>query len=109
VSGQSGNPKRHEQWLLREKQRVAYEKQLLGDIITECGGGELSALDMAFAQQAAAMLAKARFRKGDADRTVRLTRCAAQLIERIRANAEVRRASSPVTAFDQYLKQKAGS
>lgn len=104
--GVSGNPKRHQQWLERERQRIAYEKQLLGDIIAECG--ELSALDLGFARQAAAMLASATFRKGKADVMMRLTWRAMQLVERLKVSAKARQAASPITKFDEYLKQRAG-
>ena len=56
--GVSGNPDRHRQFVERQRQRQAPEKELLADIVARAGR-PLSAVDMAFARLAATELAKA--------------------------------------------------
>jgi len=104
VKGVSGNPNRHQQWLERERQRKELERQYLDAIVAEAGG-ELPVVDMALAKVAATQLARAQFITKP-DMMVRLTRSAAQLVDRIRAGTKVRK--PPVTAFDAYALQQGG-
>jgi hypothetical protein len=99
--GVSGNPQRHLQHVERQRLMRAKEADLLR-AITDDAGGELSALDLAFAQQAAAQLAKAEY-TSQSDLKVRLTRSAAMLVDRIRVSVASRRERKPVTAFDEYV------
>jgi hypothetical protein len=104
--GHSGNPHGHKAFLAKQRAREAHEAELLQDIIAQAGG-ELSAVDMAFAKAAAELLAKAAFDTGS-DK-VRFANGAAKYIALVRNSVAARRERSPVSAFDQYVQQKAAA
>jgi len=93
--GTSGNPLGHS----RSKRH-----QALVDIIAAEFGGEaqLSAIEREFVSRAAEQLRRAERKKTSNDESVRLTRCAAQLIDRIR-DRRARKAAADTSGLDHYL------
>jgi len=79
--------------------RKRYVADLLAAIVSDCGGKKkLTALELIYAQQAAAELAKAR-RVRDPALRVRLTRSATALIDRVREATEKRAQPPNLGAF----------
>jgi hypothetical protein len=75
--------------------------------MAEFPGAELTPLELFLVDEAARQLIRATLTKRDEIR-VRLSRHGLQLIERIRQGRAARQAASPITKFDEYLKQRAG-
>jgi hypothetical protein len=76
-------------------------------ILAEFPDTELSAFELFLVDEAARQLIQATLTKRDEIR-VRMTRNGLALIERIRRGQAARQAASPITKFDEYLKQRAG-
>jgi hypothetical protein len=79
--GHSGNPHGPKVYLERQAASKAHAAELLKALAAELGG-KLSAVDLAFASQAAAMLAKAHYSE---KHRVHLTTKAGAIIDRLRA------------------------
>jgi hypothetical protein len=92
--GQSGN-------LLGRGAREVRKAELYAAILKDTGG-PLSALEDAFAHEAARQLARASTSKDDALR-VRLVNASAKLVDRIKASIAARSTGPKVSAFDQYV------
>lgn len=101
--GVSGNPDRHRQFVERQRQRQASEKELLADIVARAGR-PLSAVDMAFARLAAGELAKALYSK-DVNTGRAAARMATKMIAELRTGAALR--PSQAHELDLYLAGKA--
>jgi hypothetical protein len=95
--GKSGNPL----GCIKSKRSI----ELFTAIASEFGG-ELSAMEREYVSRAAEQLRRAE-RSKDNNEHVRLTRCADQLIGRVRDMRRDRKAASPVTTFGDLLKAAA--
>ena len=105
--GQSGNPEGTA--LLKARDQAAKQRQAdMSAAIAAEFSGDLSAFESYLADEAARQLIRATLSKNDEMR-IKLTRNGLAMVERIRQGRAARQVASPVTAFDQYLKQKAGS
>jgi hypothetical protein len=85
--------------------REARKAELYAAILKDVGGGPLSALEDAFALEAARQLARASTSDDDA-LSVRLVNAAAKLVERIKQSIAARNAGPKQTAFDRYVAEK---
>ena len=74
--------------------------------MAEFPGAELTPLELFLVDEAARQLIRATLTKRDEVR-VRLTRSALQLIERVRQGRAARQAASPLSPFDEYIRQRA--
>ena|SRR5436190_386254 len=96
LPGQSGNPG-----------GVPRRAQVLFDALaSEFGAETLSAMQREYLKRAADLLRQAERAKG-ANASVRLTRCADQLVGRVRDMRRERKAEPVGTAFDRYVQEKA--
>jgi hypothetical protein len=97
--GQSGNPGG-----VPRRGQVLFEA-----LISEFGAETLTAMQREYLKRAAELMRQAERAKG-ANASVRLTRCADQLISRVRDLQRDRQAATPApSAFDQYLSDKAAA
>ena len=86
---------------------VPRRAQVLFDALaSEFGAETLSAMQREYLKRAADLLRQAERAKG-ANASVRLTRCADQLVGRVRDMRRERKAEPVGTAFDRYVQEKA--
>jgi hypothetical protein len=107
VKGQSGNPAGGAILKVRTEKQQARKAELRAAVASEFPG-ELTTLEAVLVDQAADALELAE-RGGDNNR-VRLVRLALQVMDRIRQGRAERESAKPVlSAFDQYVQEKAAA
>jgi hypothetical protein len=101
--GVSGNPKGGALGKISEAEQEAKRVDLYQAILKDVGG-PLTALEEAFAHEAARQLVRASTSKDDALR-VRLVNAGGKIIDRIKASIAARCTGPKKTAFDEYVER----